>query len=316
MNRISKIILLLTSPIVLESCAPRIVTQVTKNYPPYTTSQQVQVYEIGDTIPGTAEIIGEVKVMDNGFSTRCKYDQVVALAQQETAKNGGNALAITNHLKPSIKSSCHQIEGAMLRIEENAPKDTFIYIPEPTFEYTKKEPAHYKPHTFYVQAGYAFITSKFQLSPNLTGHPKNGPDWLIGYDWVSTHGLGAGVLYSGYKSSYSLTQAYIKGNILLSYFAPQFVTRSSFGKWNLSGRVGIGYFNYKETVKPQRLCLSGIGYNCMVGIEYTLSEYAGIGADFGYIGSTFREQEYMELQENEHAGIFRLHFDIGLRFHF
>lgn len=174
----------------------------------------------------------------------------------------------------------------------------------------------FRPHTIYINAGYAFITSKLHLSPHLTGHPKNGPDWQLGYEWVSKKGLGAGMMYSGYKSSYSHTQAYIKGNILLSYFAPQFVIKQTFGNWTFEGKCGIGYFNYKESVKPQRLCLSGVGYNCLLGTEYALSEYVGIGINLGYIGSSLQESEYMELKENEFPGIFRLHLNAGLRFHF
>ena len=49
------------------------------------------------------------------------YEQVVALAKLETAKNGGNALALTDHRKPSLLgSSCHQIAGDMLWIGDTA----------------------------------------------------------------------------------------------------------------------------------------------------------------------------------------------------
>ena len=53
------------------------------------------------------------------MSTKCNYDQVVWLAKQETAKAGGNALALTDHRKPSLLgSSCHQIAGSMLLVSD------------------------------------------------------------------------------------------------------------------------------------------------------------------------------------------------------
>ena len=72
-------------------------------------------------MPETAERIGSVQVVDGGASTKCNYEQVVALAKLETAKNGGNALALMDHRKPSLLgSSCHQIAGDMLWIGDTA----------------------------------------------------------------------------------------------------------------------------------------------------------------------------------------------------
>ena len=39
-------------------------------------------------MPETAERIGSVQVVDGGVSTKCNYEQVVALAKLETVKNG------------------------------------------------------------------------------------------------------------------------------------------------------------------------------------------------------------------------------------
>ena len=52
--------------------------------------------------------------------------------------------------------------------------------------------------------GYAFMTNKFYLPNGASGHPRKGMDWQVGYDWVSRSGFGAGLMYSGYKSSYKL----------------------------------------------------------------------------------------------------------------
>ena len=50
---------------------------------------------------------------------------VVALVKQKTVKDGGNALALTDHRKPSLLgSSCHQIAGDMLWISDTANWET------------------------------------------------------------------------------------------------------------------------------------------------------------------------------------------------
>lgn len=106
--------LLFLLPILLDSCAPKVITDITRSYPPLATADEVRLYEVGDSVPQTAQQIGQVKVVDRGMTTRCSYEQVVALAKEETAKSGGYALALTRHKQPSLWSSCHQITGNML----------------------------------------------------------------------------------------------------------------------------------------------------------------------------------------------------------
>ncbi len=64
-------------------------------------------------------------MVDAGLSTRCSYDQVIDLAKKKTAENGGNALALTQHRRPSMWSSCHQISGNMLFLKHPQSDATF-----------------------------------------------------------------------------------------------------------------------------------------------------------------------------------------------
>ena len=80
-------------PLLLGSCAPKVLTHIEKKYPSRVVADEVHLYGVGQTVPETAERIGSVRVVDGGASTKCNYEQVVALAKQETAKSGGNALA-------------------------------------------------------------------------------------------------------------------------------------------------------------------------------------------------------------------------------
>ena len=96
-----KLILFLFLPLLLGSCAPKVFTHIEKKYPSRVTAIDVRMYGVGQAVPETAELIGSVRVVDGGASTKCNYEQVVALAKQETAKNGGNALALKSEAKRS-----------------------------------------------------------------------------------------------------------------------------------------------------------------------------------------------------------------------
>lgn len=254
--------------------------------------------------------------MDNGASAKCNYEQVVLLAKQETAKQGGNALALTDHRKPSLLgSSCHQIAGNMLWLGDTtaykAGSDWIVSDIIGEAE-TKKDP--FQHNTFYANIGYAFITIEYYLPQGASGNPKKGLDWQLGYEWLSRSGFGAGLLYSGYKSSY--TQNRMDINVGLTYIAPQFVMKQMVGRWIFQENLGLGYFSYRESVEEISASLSGVGYNVALGAEYLLSKHVGIGVNLGYIASSLPKQEHVDYGKDDQSGVFRLHFDAGIRFHF
>ena len=165
----------------------------------------------------------------------------------------------------------------------------------------------------YANVGYSYMTSKFYIPQGSTGDPKHGLDWTLAYDWVSRKGIGVGLMYSGYKSSYTY---FFISDILLTYIAPQFVMKQKLGKWGIEEKIGIGYFGYSESSNVAEASLSGVGYNVALGAEYRLSKLIGIGANFGYIVSSLSEQDDAEQGKKERSGISRLHVGLGLRVHF
>ena len=283
MKKITQFSVLYLLPLFLGSCAPKVLTEINNPHTPVVTANEVRLYEVGDSVPQSAELIGRVKVLDSGLSTHCQYDQVVALAKEKTAQSGGNALALTDHRKPSIWSSCHQIAGNMLLIDETKRHETYTRATTPvedSKECNCEEQSRFRHNTFYANIGYSCIVSKFYMPLEATGHPKRGMDWMAGYDWVSTSGFGAGVMYSGYKSSYLLSD--IDFAIKLTYIAPQFVMKQQFRQWSIEEKLGIGYFNYRESVKGSgSVSASGVGYNFLLGTEYHVSDLVGIGANIG-----------------------------------
>lgn len=319
MKKITQFSVLYLLPLFLGSCAPKVLTEINNPHTPVVTANEVRLYEVGDSVTQSAELIGRVKVLDSGLSTHCQYDQVVALAKEKTAQSGGNALALTDHRKPSIWSSCHQIAGNMLLIDETKRHETYTRATTPaedSKECNCEEQSRFRHNTFYANIGYSCIVSKFYMPLEATGHPKRGMDWMAGYDWVSTSGFGAGVMYSGYKSSYLLSD--IDFAVKLTYIAPQFVMKQQFRQWSIEEKLGIGYFNYRESVKGSgSVSASGVGYNFLLGTEYHVSDLVGIGANIGYISGSLPEDKFGNPNEEDGStGIFRLHFNVGVKFHF
>ena len=249
--KIANLLLILLLPVCLGSCAPKVITHIERSYSPRVAAEEVLLYGVGQTVPESAELIGTVKVVDRGASTKCNYDQVVALAKQTTSKSGGNALALTDHREPSLLgSSCHQITGNMLWIGDATNLEAEIaplVSPSGRDNNAGVSKSSFHHSTIYANIGYAFMTNKFYLPNGASGHPRKGMDWQVGYDWVSRSGFGAGLMYSGYKSSYSYS--HVDVNVGLAYIAPQFVMKQKVGRWGIEEKFGIGYFKYRESAK-------------------------------------------------------------------
>ena len=65
-----------------------------------------------------SEELGIVKIGSTDFSYNCGWEVVVDIAIIEARKIGGNAIKITEHIKPNIMgNSCHNITAKILKVE-------------------------------------------------------------------------------------------------------------------------------------------------------------------------------------------------------
>lgn len=119
-------LLLVAGLIILSSCNPKVSTSLSKSYLALDYKQDVVVIELNQVEPDNAEVLGQVKIGDTGFTSNCSYDIVIDKAKLEARKAGGNAIKITKYTPPSVMgSTCHRITANILRVEniENyAPK--------------------------------------------------------------------------------------------------------------------------------------------------------------------------------------------------
>ena len=174
--------------LLVTSCSPKVVTEIYHSYPA-TQADDVQVFKTGTNRPYSAELLGKVAVKGNGYTAHFSYDQVVALAKAETAKTGGNALAITEHKEPTILVSCHQIKGEMLRMktqqrEQIRKADSLELASRKSIKPRKLPPP--LPIHIYGNGGFGHVFSKayHDIPGGLSGTFKNGVDFQGGIDWV------------------------------------------------------------------------------------------------------------------------------------
>ena len=111
-------LLILAIMITMSSCNPKISTSISKSYPPLDYRQEVVVIGLTQSEPNNSEVIGQVKIGDTGFSTKCGYDVVMDKAKLEARKAGGNAIKIVEHKPPTaLGSFCHKLTAKILKIE-------------------------------------------------------------------------------------------------------------------------------------------------------------------------------------------------------
>lgn len=299
--------------LLLTACSPRVTTEIIKTYPPL-IADSVWVYEPGEVIPNSAEPIGRVSVTDAGATTKCKYDQVLWIAREETAKVGGNGFVVTEHKTPAIwGSSCHQISGTMLYINdwtidtEASNSITDAIEAEHIALEEKMKKRQVPANTVGLDVGIGYVYSKI-YTPYRTYRGKSGVDWKLEYNRVYRNGLGFGLQYSGFRTNFLGG-----GYMLLAYIAPSFIGRVKLSDvWILKYGIGIGYFGYSDSGD----ILSGVGLDVNIGAEYMVSKHVGLGIEVQSLSSYLSGQEGVTLGEDEHSGISRINIKGGVRFYF
>lgn len=327
----------------LFSCSPKVVTNVLKSYPALPDDEQVAIYnrENNDPVPANAETVGNIAVVDNGFSMGGSYEKVIGLAAEETRRNGGNGLLITDHLKPSFwGSSIHQIAGLMLKTDENdtvfvSSRETYVSIQEEN----ERKRINIPVHTLMINTGYAFLGGN---TDNLPSEEKKMVDKLHqGITWDAQYyyhhkGLpyGFGVMVSQFYSSpfEDLVYNNIKNNVRFDYAGLSLGWRNAFSpKWIGSVYFGLGYLGIMQKFSnPDNLSEFGtmtgstVGSHFGVGIEHQISKRIGIGIDFsgisGYLTSVnynnlIRDPQAPEISTENRLNASRINFTAGLRYY-
>jgi hypothetical protein len=105
----------------ITSCSPKVTTSIIKKYEPTDFKTEVIVLGLEDQIPDDAEVLGDLKIGDSGFTSKCAFEDVIAQAKMEAMKVGGNVLKITEHKLPTaMGSTCHRISARILKVSDTS----------------------------------------------------------------------------------------------------------------------------------------------------------------------------------------------------
>jgi hypothetical protein len=103
----------------LSGCSPKITSSVTAAHTPLAKDAEVLVLEIDAPMPENAEMLGQIKIGDTGFTTKnSNYAAVLNIAKDQARQAGGNVVKITEHKSPDLFSSIHRIKADILRVDD------------------------------------------------------------------------------------------------------------------------------------------------------------------------------------------------------
>lgn len=328
------------------SCSPRVITTISQRLPPLDEQEAVTVIHEGGAFPDNGLVIGMVEVSDTGFSTKCGYDDVVELARREAEKAGGNYLFISSHILPNVwTSSCHQIVGTIVRVDESMPRardyaearesepqlkpmSEGIGFQQRRFQqrrYTSKWGAPERKLSrvrFALDAMYSYrIADRLEVPSGVPTSVwrkfENG--MLSGFSYgVSitgffndNSGLGGKFVGSHYSSkmSYLSLSGYARDKIDMFYIAPEYIARipdrNSGNMWVFGYSLGLVVFMEEGT----GIYLNRVGFRTGIeaGYDFRINEgvYFGLKAAL-YTGSVYLDPgNRISLNSIEVGGGFR-----------
>ena len=209
--------------------------------------------------------------------------------------------------EPSADMKIYRTEACRLESPQTQDRATIMMMPKNIhiISYTNS-------NTFYAYIGYGRIMSKLHMAEDVKGNPRNGLFWQFGYDWTSKLGIGAGMMYNGFRSTYEHNGYRDKSEIF--YLAPQIVLKTYVRRWIIDGKMGLGLFTYNYPTHETESSDDGFGYNLHFGAEYVLSRIIGISASIGLTKGNIRIHDEMGYN-NMITVISALNICVGVRAH-
>lgn len=209
--------------------------------------------------------------------------------------------------EPSADMKIYRTEACRLESPQTQDQATIMMMPKNIhiISYTNR-------NTFYAYIGYGRIMSKLHMAEGVKGNPRNGLFWQFGYDWTSKLGIGAGMMYNGFRSTYEHNGYRDKSEIF--YLAPQIVLKTYVRRWIIDGKMGLGLFTYNYPTHETESSDDGFGYNLHFGAEYVLSRIIGISASIGLTKGNIRIHDEMGYF-NMVTAISALNICVGVRAH-
>jgi hypothetical protein len=346
-------LLIITLPFIfsMSSCSLGIKSSLTKSYAPLNLNDSVKVFGLSINAPSNAEILGTVRIYDAG-TLNCGYDVVIAAAKNEARKAGGNGLKITEHIPPSIWSSCHQITAIILRLDStyiNVNTSQHNNIPEaeqPVNKQPEINNKNYKAFFLAAEAGWSWRTNK--IDPYLNSFLKeylsdlkSGNHYGFSGTYYTSRGFGIGFVYDKHISSNSVNAtAYdsstgqsvsgvLRDNISINFIGASCDFRgfSRNEKNSVHLKIALGYTGYKDEggfIDEMKINGSTFGINYDISYDIFLSDQWYISPAISYkvaalssFDLTSKNQtQHIELEKGSYEGLTRFDLSAGLRYRF
>lgn len=133
------------------ACTPKITSNlIEKDLDPIPEDAEIYILqEEDDEIYYNLKFVGELKIGDSGFSTKCGYDIVLEKARLTARKSGANIIRITEIKKPGFASSCYRIKGKMYRSMDEQALNSISALYEETNKSRLPADADYAVVYFY-----------------------------------------------------------------------------------------------------------------------------------------------------------------------
>ena len=329
MKHIIRSILLLLS---VTACSPKVVTDMfTQEYAPI-SPDSVRLFMLHQPVPPQTLAIGEVKVVDNGFSVHGSYERVLQMAIDATAQNGGNGLIVTKHRAPDMISTIHRVWGTMLRIPQSVADTLHLTSMSRVMELSEyDEFLQYKAakrqmeeqrrsmeevrrnapcNIIRISAGPSWLTSKYQIG-NHVYRSKMGFSFLADYDHVWKSGIGFGINYLYNHTSFD------EGvTMRLNYIGPSLVLAFAGNKMRYDMSLGFGYCCYRESLVGSSYSEGKVAALMRLGLERKIGEHLALGLQMNMFSMRMNEPDDIQLKKNEFYGIQSIGLQAGLRYYF
>ena len=238
--------------LLMVGCSPRtIVDMYTTEYAP-TSADSVKVFAQGEQVPPHSLAIGEMRVSAPALF----YEDMMKAAVKKTARNGGNALVVTEHRFPDFWSNIHRVKCTLLRIPQNvadslarADGDSLAQMQQERWNYAayreymtrerknEEQRATQPKDILRFSIGPSLMTSQYQLGNHLY-KSRCGIDLSLDYDHL-WKGLGFGI---NYRHDYT---PFEEGVVMrTNYIGPSFVMAYLNNGIRYDMAIGFGYYWY------------------------------------------------------------------------
>ncbi len=99
------------------SCAPSVSSKLlNQSYSKLAEGTKIYILEQNEDVPANSELIGDVKVGDNGLSTDCGYDKAMSEITTIAKSSGANIIKIVEVKKPNaLGSTCYRVKAKIYR---------------------------------------------------------------------------------------------------------------------------------------------------------------------------------------------------------